>query len=328
MRSACGTAALLLSASLTGCGDSPQSALSPHGEGARRVAALWWLLFGISMVFVVLVTALVLWAAIYRRGSRVRVRMGSAQRFVVIMGVVIPTIVLVGVYVVGLRDLRALSDPRDPDQLVVEVTGHQWWWEVRYPEGGFVTANEIHVPTGRTVNLRLRTADVNHSFWVPGLTVKTDLVAGRVNHLWLRTGRAGLYRDQCAEYCGLQHARMAFHVVAQPPAEFSAWLAGQEHSATAPAGGLAARGLQVFQTASCASCHAIRGTTANGRIGPDLTHVAGRRYLAAGTIPNTRGYLGGWISNSQTLKPGNKMPPQPLTSEQLQALIAYLETLR
>ncbi|WP_281395080.1 cytochrome c oxidase subunit II [Streptosporangium sandarakinum] len=313
---------------LSACSGSGQSTLTPYGDGARRVAGLWWLMFGISLFVTAVIVVLVLWAATRRRRPGVRARMDTGQRYVTITGIILPAIVLVLVYVISLPTLRAIGDPKDPDQLTIDLLGHQWWWEVSYPGSGVVTANEIHMPTGRTVHLRLRTADVNHSFWAPQLNVKTDLVAGRTNHLWLRTDRPGVYRGQRAEYCGLQHARMAFHVVAQPPAEFAAWLTGQARPAPAPPGGLAAQGLRVLESGSCASCHAVRGTTANGRIGPDLTHLASRRYLAAGTVPNTRGYLGGWISNSQTIKPGNRMPPQPLGSEQLQALIAYLETLR
>lgn len=315
------------------CGEGGQggqggpSALAPAGFGARRVAGLWWLLFGISAGVVVVVTVLLLWALARRRGPDVKVRTGQGNRLVVVLGVAVPAAILTLVYAVGLRDLEALSDPKDPGELVVEVTGHQWWWEVRYPENGAVTANEIHVPVGRTVHLRLRTADVNHSFWVPQLAPKTDLVAGRVNDMWVRAERPGAYRGQCAEYCGTQHARMAFEVVAQRPEEFASWLAGQARPAPPPADARAAAGRKVLESSSCASCHTVRGTSAAGRVGPDLTHLAGRRYLGAGTVPNTPGWLGGWISDSQTVKPGNLMPPQPLGPVELRALIAYLETL-
>ncbi|WP_433413219.1 cytochrome c oxidase subunit II [Microtetraspora malaysiensis] len=184
------------------------------------------------------------------------------------LGVALPTIVLAFVYTVGLRDLRDLAVPEDPHALVVEVTGHRWWWEVRYPGSGFVTANEIHVPTGRTVHLRLRTADVNHSFWVPQLAVKTDLVAGRVNDTWLRAERDGVYRGQCAEYCGIQHGHMAFHVVAQPPATFASWLAGQSRpAATHPA---------ARQRAACARC--------SPRPAPPVTPCAAPRWTG-GSAP-------------------------------------------
>jgi cytochrome c oxidase subunit 2 len=190
-----------------------------------------------------------------------------------------------------------------------------------------VTANEIHVPAGRPVRLRLSSADVIHSFWVPQLMPKTDLIPGQVNETWLTANRPGIYRGQCAEYCGLQHALMAFLVVADGPAAFDRWVALQRAPAAEPAGTLATRGRQVLERTSCATCHTVRGTSARGTAGPDLTHLASRQQLGAGAVPNTPGHLGGWIANSQTIKPGNLMPPQPLTSEELQALIAYLETL-
>jgi cytochrome c oxidase subunit 2 len=307
---------LLLTAS---CTAATPSALSPGGRGAERVAGLWWLLFAISAAVCVIVTVLVLWAVRRRRDATAATT--SGQRFVVVCGVLVPAVVLTFVYLAGLQNMRAFEDPHDPGQLDVEVTGHQWWWEVRYPGSPFTAANEIHVPVGRTVHLRLRTSDVNHSFWVPQLTVKTDLVAGRANDLWFTANRAGVYRGQCAEYCGAQHGHMALHVVAEPAAAFRQWLAGQSRPASAA-------GSQVFASASCASCHTVAGTAAAGKVGPDLTHVAGRRFLGAGTLANTPANLARWIQNTQEYKPGNRMPPQPLPPEQLGAIVAYLETLR
>jgi cytochrome c oxidase subunit 2 len=199
---------------------------------------------------------------------------------------------------------------------------------VRYPEGGIVSANEIHVPVGRPVRLNLTSRDVIHSFWVPQLTVKTDLIPGHTNTTWIQATRPGTYRGQCAEYCGLQHAKMAILVVADPPGTFARWLATEQQPAAAAADPLAARGRLALERNSCAACHTVRGTAATGTVGPDLTHFGGRRTIGAGALANTRGNLGGWIVNSQTVKPGNKMPPQPLTSEELQDLLAYLESLR
>ena len=208
------------------------------------------------------------------------------------------------------------------------MTGHDWWWEVRYPDQGIVSANEIHVPVGRPVRLRLTSADVIHSFWVPQLTVKTDLIPGQTNTTWIQASNPGTYRGQCAEYCGLQHAKMAILVIADPPDAFARWLANERQPATAAADPLAARGRLALERNSCAACHTVRGTTASGTLGPDLTHFGGRRTIGADTLPNTPGNLGGWIVNSQTVKPGNKMPPQPLTPQELQALLAYLESLK
>jgi cytochrome c oxidase subunit 2 len=317
-----------LATQLAGCGRTSPSALDPHGPGADRVAGLWWLLFWTSAAVFAVVSLLLVAALARRRGDRdTLVRRGGGEALIVIGGVVVPAIVLTTVYVVGLRDMRALTIPARTD-FTVEVTGHDWWWEVRYPEQGIVTANEIHVPVGRPVRLVLTSDDVIHSFWVPQLTVKTDLIPGHTNTTWLQASSPGVYRGQCAEYCGLQHAKMAVLVVADPSDGFARWLANERQSAAAATDPAAARGQVVLEQSSCAACHTVRGTAATGTVGPDLTHFGGRRTIGAGALPNTRGNLGGWIVNSQTVKPGNKMPPQPLTAEELQALLAYLERLK
>lgn len=291
------------------------------------MADLWWLLFAVSVVVTVVVVALLAWAVVRRRGANVQVKRGSGQRFVVVMGIVLPGIVLGGVYVAGLRDMHALQSGNGPVEHTVEVVGHKWWWEVRYPQDDIVTANEIHIPAGQDVELEVTTADVNHSLWVPELAPKTDLIAGRTNTMRLHADDPGVYRGQCAEFCGLQHGNMAFIVVAHPPEEFDSWRSEQRTPATTPTTEEQARGLRVLETSSCATCHTVRGTEADGDLGPDLTHLASREWLGAGAAPNTPGHLAGWISNSQTVKPGNLMPPQPLPSEDLQALVTYLETL-
>ena len=213
--------------------------------------------------------------------------------------------------------------------LTVDVIGHRWWWEVRYPSRGIVTANDVHVPVGQPVRIVLTSVDVNHSFWVPQLTCKTDLIPGVTNSMWIQADHAGTFRGQCAEYCGVQHAQMIFYVVADPPATFQQWLATQAAPAAAqPVGSALAQGQQVFETAPCASCHTIRGTTARGTLGPDLTHFGSRVSVGAGARPNTTGNLAGWIIDSQGIKPGNLMPPMQLSPQDLQALIAYLESLK
>ncbi|MBX6356786.1 MAG: cytochrome c oxidase subunit II [Micromonosporaceae bacterium] len=321
-------AAVIAATVLSGCGGGSPSALDPAGPGARRVEGLWWLLFWISVgVFAVVLTG-VGWA-LARRRRRGEVRRGDATRFVVVAGAILPFFVLTGVYGVGLDDMSALTNPpAGAEPVTVDVTGHKWWWEVRYPATGAVTANEIHVPAGTTVRLRLRTADVLHSFWVPQLMPKTDLIAGRINETWLRADKPGRYRGQCAEYCGLQHAHMAFMVVAQPKADFDAWLARLTGPAPAPATAAERRGLQVFEQGTCAACHTVRGTAARGTVGPDLSMVGARWSIGAGAAPNDAGHLGGWIANSQTVKPGNAMPPQPVPAADLPDLIAYLRSLR
>ncbi|MGW4297257.1 cytochrome c oxidase subunit II [Micromonospora chersina] len=238
-----------------------------------------------------------------------------------------PFIILVAVYGVGLRDLAALGAGPGRDAPTVEVTGHTWWWEVRYAGASGATANEIHIPVGERVRVRLRTDDVLHSFWVPQLMPKTDLIAGETRETWLEARRGGSYRGQCAEYCGTQHAHMAFLVVAQPRADFDAWLARLDAPARAPRTEAERRGQQTFVQGTCAACHTVRGGGAQGQVGPDLSNVGSRWSIGAGAVPNDAGHLGGWIANSQTVKPGNAMPPQPVDADRLPDLIAYLRSL-
>jgi cytochrome c oxidase subunit 2 len=324
------TAVALPAFVLAGCSRDPQSTLHASGDGARRVEGLWWLLFWISMVVFVEVMLLLGWALLRRRRATARIKDGDAIGYVAVLGVTIPFVILVAVYGIGLRDLDALASPPGKAAVAVDVIGHQWWWEIHYPDrAGAVTANEIHIPVGEPVRVRLRTADVQHSFWVPNLMPKTDLIAGKVNETWLRADKAGDYRAQCAEYCGRQHAFMALMVTAQPRADFDAWLARLAQPATATTLTAAqARGRQVFEQSSCAACHTIRGTTAVGTVGPDLTMMGSRWSIGAGAAPNDTGHLGGWIANSQTIKPGNVMPPQPVPPQDLPDLLAYLQSLR
>jgi cytochrome c oxidase subunit 2 len=312
---------------LSGCSGNAPSTLDAAGSGARRVQGLWWLLFWISLAVFVEVMALLGWALLFRRGAHKRVRGGDPIRLVAVAGAGLPFVILLTVYGVGLRDLAALGGPSDP-AAIVDVTGHTWWWEVRYQGVAGATANEIRVPVGEPVLVRLRTDDVLHSFWVPQLMPKTDLIAGEVRQTWLRADRPGEYRGQCAEYCGLQHAHMAFLVVAQPRREFDAWLARLGAPAPAPATDAQRRGQQAFTQGTCAACHTVRGTSAAGTVGPDLSGVGARSSLGAGAVPNDAGHLGGWIANSQNVKPGNAMPPQPVDAARLPDLIAYLGSLR
>jgi cytochrome c oxidase subunit II len=321
--------AVLLASVPAGCSGSSQSTLDAAGTGARRTEGLWWLMFWISVAIFAEVMLLLGWALLRRRRSTARVKGGDAVGPVTVLGVAIPFVILLVVYGIGLHDLDALATPPGKPTVTVDVVGHQYWWEVHYPDrAGAVTANEIHIPVGESVRVRLRTADVQHSFWVPNLMPKRDLIAGKVNETWLHTDRAGDYRAQCAEYCGRQHAFMALMVIAQPRAEFDAWLARTAQPATATLTAAQARGRQVFEQSSCAACHTIRGTSAAGIVGPDLTTIGSRWSIGAGAAPNDVGHLGGWIVNSQTLKPGNAMPPQPVSAQDLPDLLAYLESLK
>jgi cytochrome c oxidase subunit 2 len=203
-----------------------------------------------------------------------------------------------------------------------------WWWEVRYPDAGIVTANEIHVPAGRPVRLELASTDVIHSFWAPRLHGKRDMIPGIENVFWIQAAEPGVYRGQCAEYCGTQHANMAFRVVALPPAEFNAWLAERKMRRSPPTTPGEQHGFTVFLKAGCGECHAIEGTPAKSNVGPDLTHLGSRQTIGAALLPNTRGNLAGWIADPQAVKPGVRMPRSYLAADELLALVTYLEGLK
>ena len=316
---------LLVAATATGCAGEAPSTLSPSGPKSDVAASSWWILFGVAAFVCVVVIALTVLAAIVRRRART-VHDNDAKGFVLTFGVVIPALVFGGTFVLSVMGLQRTSHPQTDPDTTIQVIGHQWWWEVRYGDGT-VTANEIHVPVGQPVEVTLSSADVIHSFWVPELMPKMDMIPGRVNHTWFTADKAGVYHGQCAEYCGLQHAHMGFDVVAEPKSDFDSWLADQGSDAATPTSSLASRGMDVFTSTTCATCHTIRGTSADGDVGPDLTHVGSRARLAAGAIPNDRGHLAGWIGNSQTVKPGNRMPPQHLSPDDLQAVVTYLEGL-
>jgi cytochrome c oxidase subunit 2 len=227
---------------------------------------------------------------------------------------------------------RTISGSPASRPLTIELTGHQWWWEATYadpsPRGRFTTANEIHIPVGRPVLFILNADDVIHSLWVPNLAGKKDLVPGRPQTLWFQADTPGVYRGQCAEFCGYQHAKMALFVVAEPPAQYAQWARASQAQAAPPNDPVAIRGQQAFMNGSCVLCHNIEGTPAGSHAGPDLTHLAGRRTLAAGTIRNTRGNLAGWIVDPQRIKPGAHMPPTHLAPGELDALLTYLQTLK
>ena len=309
-----------------------QSALHPAGPQAARLEWLWWLTFWVSAaVFVAVVIALIL---AVRRGRSASPERPSETN--IVMGVSMATaatiVILFALLLISAITGRSLAALNDPSPLTIQLTGYQWWWAVEYeheePALRATTANELHLPIGRAAIIKLRSTDVNHSFWVPNLHGKVDLIPGRLNTISLRADRAGVYRGQCAEFCGLQHAQMALVVVAEPADQFERWLSAQRTAATAPSAEAAARGAAIVEHGPCALCHTVRGTSAGGRTAPDLTHFASRSTIGAGAAPNTPGYLAGWLADPQHLKPGNKMPATGLSSADLQAVLAYLETLR
>jgi cytochrome c oxidase subunit II len=309
---------------LAGCGSS-QSTLSPHSDAAHSIDTLWWVMFvGAAIVFGV-VTTLVLIAALKRRGAEEPSRDDPplARRLVLWGGAIVPLAVLVGLFVLILHTVPSTSAAQaSKGKLTIKVVGRQWFWDVLYPEQHFVTANEIHIPVGVPVRIEARTADVIHSFWVPALNRKIDMIPGKKNDILLQADRAGTYRGQCAEFCGLEHAEMAFVVVADPPPRFREWVTNQQKPAATQSGA------DVFAEVGCGNCHRIRGTDARGTVGPDLTHVGSRTYIAAGAIANDDENMREWIRDPQHVKPGVKMPGLPLTNDQVRRLAAYLRSLR
>jgi cytochrome c oxidase subunit 2 len=309
-----------------------QSALHPAGPQAASISHLWWLMFWTSTVVYVLVIGALFLAL--RRSRSGRAPATSERTLVksVAAATGATVVILFGLLFASVATGRAVASLGSAEGLVIDVTGYQWWWDVTYenptPSLRVKTANELHIPVGRQIRIQLKSNDVIHSFWVPNLHGKMDLIPGRQNVIWLQADRPGVYRGQCAEYCGLQHANMAFTVVAESSDDFERWLAAQRQPAPVPTTPEQERGRQIVERGPCAMCHTVTGTAAGGRTAPDLTHVATRSTIAAGTAPNTRGYLAGWISDPQHLKPGARMPPTGLSADELQAVLAYLETLR
>jgi cytochrome c oxidase subunit 2 len=310
----------------SGCGK--QDVLDPHSHPAQRISTLWWvMLAGASIGFGVVVLLLFLgWA----RRNRESLPFGGGERaatiLVVAFGVGVPILVLSSLFVwSNIFVIRSTDAPaRGATRLTVRVVGHQWWWAIRYPGTAVVTANELHIPVRTPVRVEGTTADVIHSFWVPELNRKVDLIPGRQNVLLLEADRAGTYPGQCAEFCGLQHAHMEIRVIAQPRAQFRAWLARQ----SAPAVSTTSRGATVFTDETCSGCHEIRGTAARGQVGPDLTHFGSRTTIGAGVLPNDPAALRAWIRDPQHAKPGNRMPALPLSGADVRALASYLEGLK
>jgi len=314
---------------VAGCGGN-QNVLDPQSKPERSISHLWWIMMtGAWIGFAVIVFLLFLG---WWRRNRPGLPGGGGDRaavgIVVGFGVAVPIVVLTLLFVYS--DIFVLKSTAAPSarstKLTIEVVGRQWFWEVRYPGTNAVTANEIHIPVGTRINLVGTTDDVIHSFWVPELNRKIDLIPGRTNRILLEADRPGRYRGQCAEFCGLQHAHMSVLVVAQPPAQFRAWLANMAKPA-APPSPSGRRGAQVF-LAECAGCHEIRGTKARGEVGPDLTHLATRETLAALTIPNRPNDLADWLRDPQHVKPGSQMPALGLSDAEIRALVAYLESLK
>ena len=310
-----------------------EGTLDPQGPAAESMAELWWLMLALG-VAVFVIFAVVLAVGLFRRrpaeGSEPATPPPSrVSAWMIGGGVAFPLIVIAVVFAATVHAMRDLPTTAPPGALVIDVIGHQWWWEVRYPEDDVTTANELHVPVGRDVALRLRSADVIHSFWVPELGGKLDMLPEKTNTLILRADEPGEHVNRCAEYCGLQHTLMGMVVVAEPQEQFDAWAAARRLPAAGPTDAQSLRGQEVFLGAGgCASCHAVRGTAAAGTVGPDLTHFASRPALGAGPFANTPENRAEWVSDPHTLKRGVAMPASRLGPEELDAVLTYLGELR
>ncbi|WP_041350550.1 cytochrome c oxidase subunit II [Nitrosococcus watsonii] len=312
-----------------GC-EGPQSALDPAGRGAEQIAQLFWWLVAVNTFIWFLVVGLAVYASQIRPGAHLHRR---AKLLIIGGGVIFPLIVLTAYLTYGLSLMPGLLKPAAPDNLQIAVSGEQWWWRVRYlsssGEEVIELANEIRLPLGEPVNLFLDSPDVIHSFWVPALAGKVDMIPGRVSRLTLTATQIGVYRGVCAEYCGTAHALMKLDVVVMRPDVFAAWLARQGQPAAAPQQALAARGQELFLFAGCSACHTIRGTAADGQVGPDLTHVGSRLGLGAGTLPNKPAAFLRWIAHTEKVKPGVHMPAFGMLPEKdLRALAMFLEGLQ
>ncbi|MES2222747.1 MAG: cytochrome c oxidase subunit II [Acidobacteriota bacterium] len=323
---------------IVGCRHA-QSTLYGSGPAANRIANLSWLMVILFLAITAFMWGLIALAAILRKGNleeHAPIDVGGGQSWIAFGGVVFPFVVLCVLFVLGLSLLKRfpLHDASDaalkPQILVV---GHQWWWEVHYlndnPSLQVTTANEIHIPSNQPITIKLESRDVIHSFWVPALHGKVDLIPGHPNFIRIEASHPGTYRGECAVFCGAQHAHMRLLVIAQPPDVFQSWLNQQRQPAHAPTTPEAIAGEQAFLNGPCIMCHTIRGTLAGGAVAPDLTHIGSRRMIAADSFPNNSAYLEAWVTHAQSLKPGALMPNlAAFNGPQLRDLVVYLRQLK
>ncbi len=307
------------------------SMLAPQSPAAARIASLSWFMIILGTLIYIGVMIYFFYASRGNRAYDFEEELTQPNRgngIVLTWGAGFTAVVLVVLFGLNLGTMRANHEIFNrEDGLVIDVIGRQWWWEVQYSQQGFETANEIHIPVGQPVTLRLVTKDVIHSLWIPELSGKLDLLPNQVNELVILADKAGEYWAECAEFCGTQHAKMQLMVIVQTEREFNAWLEHQQTIPGTPQDELAFEGRQIFLGSACVYCHAVEGTNASGDLGPDLTHLGSRRTLGAGILENTTGNLAGWIVDAQAIKPGNHMPPMDLSGEELQAILAYMKTL-
>ena len=322
-----------------------QSTLQGSGPASSRISHLSWFMTILFLIVTLIMWALIGWGFYRRRGSLAEheaVTAGGGHIWIAIGGVAVPLLVLSVLFVLGLNlltdfPIHGMHGGMGSGQMTmkpeIRIVGHQWWWEVQYlnddPSKEFTTANEIHLPAHRPVNIEVITRDVMHSFWIPALHGKVDLIPGHTNYIRLEASKAGSYTGQCAEFCGAQHSHMRLLAIAQEPEDYEAWLEAQRQPGAVPTTDAAIAGQRTFLNGPCSMCHTVRGTIAGGRVGPDLTHFGSRQLLAANSLPNNDAYLEAWITHAQSLKPGAQMPDlTQFDGEQLQGLVAYIRQLQ
>ena len=314
------------------------STLDPHGPAAAHLAQLWWFMFGLGSAVFLLVIGLLFAALLRRRRATSATAPDTAsvdlgRNWPILGGIFLPLALIGILFGYNIYTLAAVENPYGKPDVQIEVVGRRWWWEVKYPDEGVVTANEIHIPVGKPVEIQLQSADVIDSFWVPELHGKMDAIPTRINKLVIEADSPGVYRGECAEFCGLQHAHMGLMVVAQSQADYEDWVKTQSQSAAEPTDPIAQQGQKVFLSAGCVFCHTVRGLDdkeidrSGIDLGPDLTHLDSRLTIAGASLETNRGNLAGWVIDAQHVKPGSLMPEMSIKSDDLQALLAYLESL-
>jgi cytochrome c oxidase subunit 2 len=313
-------------------GDYPQNAMSPKSDFARSIDSLFWTIIYWSIGVFLVVEVLLVYALIRfrRRPGQPPPAQVHGNARLEIAWTLAPALVLASIAIPTVRTIYETQGSVTPDALQVRVVGHQWWWEFQYPQLGVVTASDLHLPVGRKVDFSLETVDLIHSFWVPNLGGKRDVIPLHVNRISLTASEPGVYWGQCAEFCGVSHANMAFRTIVEEPEKFEAWVQAMKTppAAPAPADPLVAKGAQLFATSACVACHKIAGTSAQGVTGPNLTRFGSRLTIAAGMMDNTPENLARWLRNSPDVKPGSLMPNLNLNDETVSALVAYLESLK
>ncbi|HUX86081.1 MAG TPA: cytochrome c oxidase subunit II [Chloroflexota bacterium] len=315
---------------IAGCTPGPQDSLAPVGPVGAMESDLYNLIFWIAAVVFIIVEGLLVYTCVrYRRKSNDGIPTQTHGSTVLeLTWTIIPVLILIGIAVPTLTTIASAASTPGNGALQVKVVGHQWWWEFDYPDQGVVTADELHIPVGTRVSLTIESADVIHSFWVPKLGGKIQAIPNRVNTMWFEADQTGEYYGQCFQLCGTSHANMRFRVFAQSKADFDKWVSDQKAPATTPTEAEAAKGAQVFATGPCVGCHTINGTAAKAKIGPDLTHFGSRTTMAGAIMANTPQNVAMWLHDPPGVKPGSLMPNYHLTDDQVNALVAYLETLK